>query len=105
MSDEATQNQLDGLKRQFPRGAVFGLGEYQFFIRPPSRDEYRRFQQGAASPESRGQALEALALNAIVYPPKETLNSILDEYPAFTPKLGNAALELAGSELEVSKKG
>ena len=81
-----------------------GTGEIHILVRPPKRDEYKRFLAQALDQNKKLDAMENLLGWCTVYPDADGLNQLLDLYPAVAPKLAEKTLDLAGASVSVEKK-
>ncbi len=77
---------------------------YHVIIRPPKRQEWKRFRTAAADERKRADALEILFRDCCVYPEKEAVEEMLNRRPGLAEVFGGEAMEFAGGGKDAEKK-
>lgn len=82
--------------------APYTAGGYDVVLRTPTRQMWRKFRTMGADPSKRGDAVEALFLDAVVYPDKKSVAAMLTKKPALAEVFGDKAVTLAGGAEEAA---
>lgn len=104
-----TAEAIAALREKYPSGDFyqFQIGQNVMIVRPPTRGEFGKFRIAVADDAKRPFAAEALTRDCVLYPDRQEVARLLDEWPALGEKVANkiGALGLAGEEIEVKKLG
>lgn len=102
-----TPEQLAELRSQHPRAKALDvdLGDsqiVQFVMRPAKRGEYQAFRAKAKVDDAK--AIENLVTACTLFPSREDLLALSEEYVAIFDALADTALALSGLTKSVEKK-
>lgn len=75
-----SEEKLTALRAEHRRVKVIAVGDIEFVIRAPKRHEYKAFRNKAMG-EQKADALEDLLRTIVVFPSRQELDAILDDYP------------------------
>lgn len=73
-------------------------------IRGASEEEYMRFKDEIASPDTRGGAQRTLVIACVVYPEEKDFLALLRKKPGLVDAFGNDCLELSGFKAVSDRK-
>jgi len=80
------------------------VDERDIVIAKPKGGAMRKFTDKVTSDKgSKFSAAEELVLSCVVYPDRDQARSIMRDYEALVLKLSEAAQDLAGSDIEITK--
>lgn len=95
-----TQTLLDDLEAKHKRVAhLKGPGDpvpWEVVIRKPTRPEYKQFRAMSHNPSQVSEAQEVLIRKICVYPERDALDALLDDWPGIPESCGKAIASLAG---------
>lgn len=104
--ERPTETEIDALKAEHKNVFTFEKNEFYFLLRRPKGIEYRRHQSKIAEDrKALYDANQELSLVCTVWPKREVLMALFDDYPGFVSEVGAELLALAhNSEKAEAKK-
>jgi len=102
-----TEEQLDDLESKHRRIAHLQgeNGAWEVVYRIPTRLELKAFRGRAHNEKIQADAIEVLARQCVVFPPKEAFDALLQDYPGIPEASVQTFMDLAQVEAEESGNG
>jgi hypothetical protein len=76
----------------------------EIIVRPCTRPEWQRFQNGISDAARAGKALEQLIRDCLVHPSRADLDAMFDRRPGLADTWGKALAEISGASRRVEAK-
>lgn len=103
--DNLTSEDLGGIPLEEAKAAASNkfvwivkneIAETSFLIRKPTKDEFNKAAASLDDPERRNVAFNNLSLACTLWPKRDEMIAVLDEFPGVSISLGGEILRLAG---------
>jgi hypothetical protein len=95
MTVDVSKERIEEIKAKYPKARRLTSGDVEIIVRPPNRAEWKRSMSAAR--EDRAEELEQLLFAVTLEPDRETMKSLIAEFPGLPQEFGDVIAEMAGA--------
>ena len=77
---------------------------WEVVVRKPTRSEFKRFKAMVHNPSQAPDAMEHLIRTCVVYPSRDALDALLEDFPALPAAFDSQLAELVGAAADETVK-